>query len=98
MKTLATMIGLFSILITSAAFADKGLSDEAPASVDVDQAGIELQTGTIPACCNKTSSGGLTGCVPPPETGGCPTGMFAAKCTSRDVSGLPTNCTEVVPR
>lgn len=94
MKTLATMMGLFSILVASAAFAGKGLPDNAPASVGVDEAPIELQSGSIPACCNKTLTAGLTGCVPPPDTGGCPGAMVSASCTSRDVSGLPTNCTE----
>jgi len=97
MKTLATMVGLFSILITSAAFADKVPQKAPSASVDVDQvdqAAIELQSESIKACCNKNESGGLTGCFDAPATGGCPGSQVAATCTSRDVSGYPTSCTE----
>lgn len=94
MKTLAIMMGLFSVLVASAASAGKELPENTSASAHAEEAPIELQAGSIPACCNKTSSGGLTGCVPPPATGGCPNNMVSASCTGRDVSGLPTNCTE----
>jgi hypothetical protein len=50
-------------------------------------------TTHIKACCNQTSSGGLTGCNKPMSDGTCPSKMVKAKCSGTDSSGAPSNCT-----
>ena len=49
-------------------------------------------------CCNQTSTGGLTGCVPTPSGGRCPGSMVKANCTGQNADGGLSGCTAAAQR